>query len=544
MDGKEWTERISQEEWDLQKARHLLNRAGFGVTHDLALRLAALSPEDAVRYLVYYEDKRLPETAPDFLLKPLTKRQFLREYASLSAEERRHLFNLRQQDERYALVLLQGWWLAKMHSTPAPLEEKMALFWHGHFAVSAQKVKFSQIMYHYYDTLRRHATGNVRTLTTAVGQTPAMLEYLDQRKSHKTAPNENWARELMELFTLGRGHYTEKDIKEAARAFTGWTCDWDGFLYREKDHDDGTKVFLGVEGKLDGWDIIRIIFEQPACADFLARKLYLYFVGEPVHEPAAKRLAAVLRSHDYELKPVLTTLFLSRGFYASEVMGRQIKCPAQYVVRLCEDLQIRPPYEALARACAALGQRLFYPPNVKGWEGNRAWINPDTLLTRYNLPRMLALAALREDARAGASNMMNADRVNDEASISVGRAMTSLVEGSSPNTCETTSGDPGVSLTSADLAQFHSGRGLRRQADMFLAPWMNAIRATTAGEYLDALAIRLLTQPLSSAQKQELAQILTPAGDLKAPLDPLHVPTETRRALLHLFTSLAEYQLC
>ena len=251
---------IASRDWNRATARHLLSRAGFGVSDWRENELLRLGPEKAVDRLVNYHAIADQLAEPDFISPPPSPQQVRAQMQGLSEEERRKLRNQWQQEQRQAVERLKIWWLDRMLATPRPLEEKMALFWHGHFATSAQKVRAAWNNYQLNKTFRELATGNLKALTLAVGQSPAMLEYLDNNRNVKAHPNENWARELMELFTLGRGHYSEEDIKASARAFTGWSADHVQFVYRTNAHDFGAKTFLGKTGDWDGWNIIDIIF--------------------------------------------------------------------------------------------------------------------------------------------------------------------------------------------------------------------------------------------------------------------------------------------
>ena len=271
---------ISKKSWDAGKALHLLNRAGFGIPRGHVGELVSLRPQTAVDSLVHYEGTPVVDGPPTFIDSEEIMRRRIAEVHALPAEERRARTRQSRKDERGKVRQLKAWWLARMVDTGRPLEEKMTLFWHGHFATSAQKVHSSYSNLALNETFRRHATGNVRGLTVAVGQSPAMLNYLDNRRNKKGHPNENWARALMELFTMGPGNYTEEDIQESARAFTGWSVNRDAFVNRKKTHDTGRKTFLGRSGNFDGNDIIGLIFQERAMAAFLSRKLWTYFAYE------------------------------------------------------------------------------------------------------------------------------------------------------------------------------------------------------------------------------------------------------------------------
>lgn len=563
-------------EWDQRRARHLLNRAGFGVSQALVEHLESLGAEEAVGYLVDYERLDQHLRAPSFLL-PALKRGEVAELAMhATAEERREFVTKRNREERRALDLLKGWWLARMLHTPRPLEEKLALFWHGHFATSSQKVRSSKLTYDLNAIFRKHATGNFKELTLAVGQSPAMLDYLDNQKSDKRKPNENWARELMELFTLGKGQYSEEDIKASARAFTGWSADGDRFVYRRNRHDTGEKTFLGKTGNFDGWEIIDLLFEQPAAASFLCAKLWSFFAYEDPEPEIVETLAATMRAEHYDLKPVLRQLFLSEAFYSERAMGTQIKSPAQLLVRLCEDLNAeQPPYALMSRACAALGQDLFYPPNVKGWDGNRAWINANVLLIRYNLPAALAKAAMQVDrmemrAQDGDKDRMDAAKESRilynqtvtmekeldgdavEAPVSMREWRGQQRERAREKLAQMPRMEArAIRIQLRDASTKESLEVMTRKLGLPPPPWEKGDPArlfadldfSTAATCVQAMQERFLVVPLDLEQRRTLCEALG-AKDPEAPLSVNDLPLDKRREALHLLTSMAEYQLC
>lgn len=496
--------------WNAPMARHLLNRAGFGGPAERLTKLAAMEPAQAVAYLVDYDSQPDKFSAPDFLVDPISPEKIKDVMAGLSPEERRKKANEYQQEERAAIQELKAWWLERMHKTDRPLQEKLALFWHGHFATSAQKVKSSWHTYQLNDVFRKHAAGNFRQLTIEVGQSPSMLRYLDNNKSTKKHPNENWARELMELFTLGQGQYSEDDIKESARAFTGWTADHQKFVYRYEYHDGGPKTFMGKTGNFDGWDIINIIFEQPAASKFIAAKLWTYFAYDDPEKAVVEGLAQTLRENNYELRPMLRQMFASRAFYSEKAVARQVKSPAQFVVQLAFDMRYEnPPYGAMARACQGLGQDLFFPPNVKGWDGNLAWANANTMLMRYNLPQGLLVANAVKDGR---KDMMMAPKQDKQAN-------TMTMQESATAKDENTE--------HWDAREFLLSLGFR-----------------TPNECVSRLADHFLSVPLSAEQRQVLLAALAPSMGPDAPMDRRNVDPRNLFAAMHLLLSTAEYQLC
>jgi uncharacterized protein (DUF1800 family) len=378
---------LAQEKWNFQTAAHLLNRAGFGGTPAEIEQLARLGPEQAVARFVDYEktEDSMPDpewAKPD----PERAKRFL-SARSMGEEERRKLLREEQQDQRQRLIQLKGWWLERMTQGPRPLEEKMVLFWHGHFATSAEKVKDAYLMWRQNDLFRQKATGNWLELLLAVAKDPAMLVWLDQAQSRKEHPNENFAREVMELFALGEGHYTEKDISEAARALTGWSYDRarQEFVERPFWHDRGEKVIFGQQGNFNGGDFLKLLAAQPQSGRFITGKLWKFFAGQDADEALGNALAGVFRDGDNHFKPILRAMFLSEEFYAPAIVRNQVKSPVQWLVGSVRALERRlPPPIICFGLTRNLGQDLFAPPNVKGWDGGVSWITTSTLLARYN----------------------------------------------------------------------------------------------------------------------------------------------------------------
>jgi len=287
---------------------------------------------------------------------------------------------------------LRRWWLERMMNGPAPLLEKMTLFWHGHFATSVQKVKDAYWLWLQNDTLRRSALGNFATLVKKMSRDPAMMIYLDLEQSRREHPNENWARELMELFTVGIGNYSEDDIRASARAFTGYRVDMttQQFRFAPLQQDLGSKNFMGRSGGLNGDDIINILVSKPACAQFIGRKLWRFFVEDEPSEAIVDAIASSIRAHNYEMRPVMQEVFSSAEFYSNRAMGSQIKSPVQYIIQTSKLLGAPLPSPIVVQnAMRQMGQILFAPPNVKGWDGGKAWISTSTLLFRYNFANYL-----------------------------------------------------------------------------------------------------------------------------------------------------------
>jgi uncharacterized protein (DUF1800 family) len=295
---------------------------------------------------------------------------------------------------------VRAWWLARMLHSPHPLREKLTLFWHNHFATSNAKVQSAALMLRQYRLLHEHALGSFATLLTRMSYDPAMLVWLDGKGSVKGAPNENYARELMELFSLGIGPYTEKDIREAARAFTGYDLDDDETRFTEANHDAGTKTVMGRKGAFKPDDVVRICLDQPACALFLVSKLFRFLVSETLVprrellEPLAKRF----RESKYDFGALVKTVLSSNLFYGEHAYRARVKSPVSFALGAVRALEGNVGTTALAAELEKLGQNVFFPPNVKGWDGGPAWLNGQTLLYRQNLA--LAFCST-EDARFG-----------------------------------------------------------------------------------------------------------------------------------------------
>jgi uncharacterized protein (DUF1800 family) len=361
-------------------ARHLLNRTGFGATDAEIRRFTGLTREEAARTLLSETRTTAITPAPTWT-RDAGPLRYPKGGENASAEEKKQF----QQEQIRNGLELRGWWIEEMLVTPSPLTERMTLFWHNHFVSSQQKVKLAVLMYRQNVTLRENALGNFGTLLHAVARDPAMVIYLDNAQNRKGTPNENFAREVMELFTLGEGHYGEQDIKEAARAFTGWSLDRDTgrFRFRPFIHDYGQKTVLGRTGNLDGDDVLDVLLSKPETAEFVTRKLWREFVSPDSDEREVKRIAARFRDSRYDIKVALRAMLTSDAFYAAENRGTLIKSPVDLVVGTMRQFGMRPA-EAVpfAVAAAGMGQNLFGPPNVKGWPGGEAWINASTLLAR------------------------------------------------------------------------------------------------------------------------------------------------------------------
>ncbi|MBV9543752.1 MAG: DUF1800 domain-containing protein, partial [Chloroflexi bacterium] len=283
------------------------------------------------------------------------------------------------------------WWLNKMLYTRRPLQEKLALFWHTHFATANSKVAHPLLMLQQIQLFRDAGLGSFETLLQKVTRDPAMLIWLDNRANRKGAPNENYAREVQELFTLGIGNYTEQDVHEAARAFTGYTLDRNSqFVFNRNQHDDGEKTYLGQTGNLDADDVLGIMVRQPACARFITTRLFTYFVYDNPDSSTIDRLANTFVSTNFDVRSVLRDIFTGPEFLSRQAFHGQVKQPADLVVGSLKALNVQNVGPDATQSLRRMGQDLLNPPDVSGWKGGAAWINATTLFERFNWGLRLA----------------------------------------------------------------------------------------------------------------------------------------------------------
>lgn len=345
--------------WDENAARHILSRTLFGYNkQDVEFALSTTLDNFVDNHLL--ADRAEPPQ-PGF---------WVNETVNENATERTRE--------------LIYWWYNLMLTQGYSIREKMVLFWHNHFVSEINKVSWPQRMYWQNKLFRDHAFGNFKELTKAVTLDPAMLIYLDGIQNRKGAPNENYARELMELFTLGIGNYTEQDVKEAARALTGWRVDGLTPYFTQSRFDDGVKTFLGQTGNFNHNDIVDIIFTHPAAATYLCRQLYHEFMHVAHDEESINIMAQIFRENNFELKPVLSTLLKSVMFHTDEVRGAKIKSPVEFMISVMKQFNVTTPdYPYMRQVAVQTKQELFAPPNVSGWDGDRVWINTTTLPARH-----------------------------------------------------------------------------------------------------------------------------------------------------------------
>jgi uncharacterized protein (DUF1800 family) len=365
-------------EWNARWAAHLYRRAGFGASRPELKDAVAAGLEATVNQL--FAAPKEPRTRSPIITLP-TPVNPMTGMADASGQT----------------AVLRAAWLQRMIDGVEPLREKLALFWHNHFATSVTKVNDAALMERQGELLFTHALGSFRQMLKDVSRDPAMLVWLDSNQNVKRHPNENYAREVMELFTLGVGNYKETDVRESARAFTGWHTTSGRFTMVHSEHDDGPKNVLSQNGPWDGDDVLRILLEQPACAMFLCRKLYRFFVNENVNPPDAfiAPLADAFRKSDYDIAVPVRTILRSRHFYSDYTYREKVKWPVEYAVGLVRMVGVGVtgritvnPY-ALLGVLELMGQQLYAPPNVKGWEAGRSWLNTATVLARHNFAHSL-----------------------------------------------------------------------------------------------------------------------------------------------------------
>ena len=377
------------------KNQHLLWRAAFGPMAENAGSLDKISQKDLWRLLVKTSAKQpqkiaVAENLADGLYKGvqdvigMQKNEMSEDEKKMKAKDGK----MRRQQYREELKSLNLMWLDEMINSESQLREKMSLFWHGHFACRVINSYFQQEL---LQTIRTNALENFGDLLKAVSKSPSMLQFLNNQQNRKKKPNENFAREVMELFTMGRGNYSENDIKEAARAFTGWGFNLQGeFVFRKQFHDDGSKTFLGKTGNFNGDDILNILLENKQTAYFISKKIYSYFVNEEITEEKVQWLSTRFHNNNYNIKNLLEDIFTSDWFYSENNIGKKIKSPVELLAGMRRLLPLELDNDnAQLLFQKVLGQILFYPPNVAGWPGGKSWIDSSTLMVRMQIPQVL-----------------------------------------------------------------------------------------------------------------------------------------------------------
>jgi len=363
-------------ELNILESVHLLRRTTFGPQIEEINFFQTLEISEAFDFL--NREIELPQPPSDWVNHPFP------EYLSdFNEEEYDSLINA--YVDRFSQM--QNWWMDQMYYTPSHLREQMTLFWHDHFATSGETVFFPPAMYHQNRVIRENSLGNIKTLITNMTFDPAMMIWLDNNQNSINSINENFARELLELFTLGEGNYTEDDIIGAARALTGYVTDGLNVYFLPNQYDDGLKTFLGQTGNFNAIDIIDIIFEQPQTAYFISEKLYKWFVYENTNDDIVQELANIMFENNYEIEPVLSVLFNSEHFFDETFFGAKYKDPVTHTVSCLRQLylDINEPidfpysiHEIVQYVQILGGQQVFFPPDVSGWPGYRNWINTYT----------------------------------------------------------------------------------------------------------------------------------------------------------------------
>jgi uncharacterized protein (DUF1800 family) len=374
-----------------QKNQHLLWRAGFGIDTKNIESISTLKSKE-----IFSQLELSSKTAPEYYdfvdasikdiyaeMKDLTMIQGNMKNG-LDFEQRKKLRQQSNQD----IKKLNLKWLEDMVNGDAPFREKMALFWHGHFACREQNIFYQQELLH---QIRTNALGNFGDLLKAVSKSASILSFLNNQQNKKQHPNENFAREVMELFTLGRGNYTEDDIKEAARSFTGWGFTPTGeFIFKKNQHDDGSKTIFGKSGNFNGDDVLIILLEQKQTARYITQKIYKYFVNDEVDTTRVDWLSNRFYSNNYNIAALMKDIFTSTWFYDEKNIGAKIKSPVELLVGIRKQLTMQldnPEIQLLFEK--ALGQWLFYPPNVAGWAGGKNWIDSSSLMLRLQIPHLI-----------------------------------------------------------------------------------------------------------------------------------------------------------
>ena len=367
-------------EVNFRQVKHLYFRAGFGPELEGWKRESGMPVKKLARKLMERSQAYFPLTVgEDPAELPMGNIRMMNE-----AEKK-----LLRQQGRKSIKKLNAAWINRMAQSPAQLREKMTFFWHDHFACRLPLQ--ARITQRQNNLLRKHALGKFGDLLRAISKDAGMLRFLNNQQNRKDHPNENFAREVMELFTLGRGHYTEQDIKEGARAFTGWSSNAKGeFVFRKYWHDEGEKQFLGRKGNFDGDDILNILLEEKQTARYLTTKLYRFFVNPEVNEAVVQEWADLFYRSDYDISLLLETILTSDHFYEERNMGARVKSPVEYLVSLMRLLQLEfEDEDGPILIQKALGQMLFSPPSVAGWPDDKSWIDSSSIMARMKIPEAL-----------------------------------------------------------------------------------------------------------------------------------------------------------
>jgi hypothetical protein len=566
---------ISAADWSYDRAAHLLAHAGFGGTPAEIQKLTDAGFERAVRSLVHFESIPNPRMRPfvesglwDPTLnffpesRPEATDRAVKKGVSMGVESKpagnrpvqpvsdRFFYWLR------ATLLetrrLGYWWANRMLQTTHPLEEKMALMWHGHFATHENKVRDYRKMVQQIELFEKGATGNIRDLAIQVAQNPAMLYFLDAQYNVKGAANENFAREVMELFTMGVGNYSEKDVREAARAFTGWYFDNLTFKVDPNKHDDAPKTFLGRTGNFDGVEVLKIIFEQPVTAEYLAGKIYRFLVRDDLSQELKKKLGAILRDSNYEVKPLLTVIFSSKDFYSEASYGAHIKAPVEHMVAMLKHLGVDeiPGVPDFNQSTISMGQHLLNPPSVAGWADGKAWITPNLLIARGNLARDVLIpdiTAFRDwNFSAGGVDSVGR-RLREGYDVGAATAVNDPTNMTAFDRVALERDEKFNTRVSTYIAWTQAARKLiptpRRAAQFDLTGMVLESGSKTTGEAVDYLMWRMVRVPTAKVARDGIVAFLSKELGTDSIERAKTYMEDPLRMTVHLIMSIPEYQV-
>jgi hypothetical protein len=444
------------------------------------------------------------------------------------------------------------WWLDMMRTRPRPVQEKMTLFWHGHFTSAWSSIGRTDHMMHQNQMYRENALGNFRDILVNIAQDTAMLFWLDGYTNTRTRPQENFGREIMELFTMGVGNYTEEDIREAARAFTGWNYRGLDFVVNPAQHDADVKKVLGHSGKFDGVQVIDIILAQPVTAEFVATKLYRFFVRDEVTPELRMKLGKLLRDSRYEIAPFLETIFNSRDFYSDEAVATHIKSPVELVVSTYRKMGLKevPGIPDFNELTDSMGQKLMFPPNVAGWASGKSWITPGLLLVRGNFiydtvfPQIDFVA---NDRVPGSQYQI----ISVAEQLSMGKDVTTATKPDGKELSSMSMQADRDEDFNTRLASYHAWRKAiekvkpipRTTAQLDVSGMVRAAGCKTAQDAVDHLLVRFLITPVSSELRKKIGELLAAdlgTTDLKVADSYME---DALRNALHVILSLPDYQL-
>ncbi|MGF1582237.1 MAG: DUF1800 family protein [Gemmataceae bacterium] len=551
---------ISPLDWGPYQAKHLLERAGFGGTPEEIQRLAKMAPEQAVNFIVDYEtssnklpkfvpsgifqDDYFPLLAKDPLLKAIT--QAVKTGQALGIKVKKTPGSQWLQPiltraiydgvaNRLETERLGRWWANRMVATKRPLEEKMTLFWHGHFATSAIQVPDYRLLLSQNRFLRQNATKSFRDILLGIAKDPATLTYLENTANVKSNPKAQFARVLIEHYSMGPKICTKKEINDAARAFTGWTHDGRKFLFEKKRHDDGEIAFLGKRGKLSGEDVIDLLLQHRATARFITRKMYRFFVRRDLPKSLETRLANHFRKGKYEIKPFLKMLFLSKDFYGPKSYATQTKSPVHLVVSTYRKLGFHrlPSVPEFNDTTAMMGQKLFFPLGTEGWKGGPAWITPKSLKPRQSFAKAILFPTAKTP-----------DRPNFEEYPlwETGEGMAILLFAKMFNQ----KGGDAIEIGKAIDAATRKVAAVIKKDDNFLPKinfrsMLQQTNVETSAEAVDYFTRRFLQKQLEMADQKQLTTFLTKRHAVRLNYDDPKLE-QALRGLVDLILNKREYQ--